>query len=121
MTGHLLNPSTQPAVTTADPDLRRARELLDEGRITPIVEGALLPLHPSDEDGHAIVRKAARVRILRFLAARMGLSVEEADPKQLSLEECRQAWVALQGVSYGEIRLWATQHRAPPRKAGGAR
>ena len=53
------------------------------------------------------MQRAARVRVYRFLAARMGLTEEQCHVGMFTLEQCREAWGALQGVTYPQIRDWA--------------
>lgn len=101
-------------------DLQQAQQLLQERRISPIWSTADQTYKGLDEAGTRIVIMAARTRVLRYLAAQMGLDREEADPSLFTLEQCRQAWQLLGGVSYWDVREWATKHRAVPMKAGAA-
>jgi hypothetical protein len=100
-------------------DLSGARRLLQERRIDPIWQSAADGLRDNDEDAET-VRRGARVRVYRYLAAQMGLDVEEADPASFDLEQSRQAWNLLTGISYADVRNWATQYRAAAVKAGAA-
>lgn len=53
------------------------------------------------------IRQKARGRVYAFLAARMGLTTEECHIGHFDIEQCRAAWLALQGRTYAEIRAWA--------------
>ena len=102
-----------------NPDLTGSRKLLEERRIAPIWQSATDGMSPDDPDLET-VRRGARSRVLRYLRDQMGLDVEEADPASFDLEQCRQAWTLLTGITYADVRTWATQYRAPARVVGAA-
>lgn len=86
--------------------VEEARAILQRDRLEPLWSRELLP-------------PLARGRVLRFLAWKLELEVEEADVEAFTLEQCRAAWIALQGVRYPDVREWASRYRAPA-KAGAA-
>jgi len=104
------HPGTEdPLGFPADAALREARILLHHRRIDPLWKNA--PVSGGygrlDTDGIKQVQRAARGRVYGFLAARMGLTRETCHTAMFTLEQCREAWAALKGVSYSEIRDWA--------------
>ena len=97
----------EPLGEPAGAALREVRALLYERRLVRIVA----------QDGHSI---EASGRVLSFLAHHLGLPRETCDPEQFSLEQCRVAWGALNGLSYADIRAWARlgdRARKPARAA----
>lgn len=110
----------QPLGTAANEELRRARELM-HGRLDPIWQLAH-NLYPDAKRGPeaerikamAIIKRTARKRVYEFLADKMGLPFEQTHVAMFSLEECRQAWVALRGVTYADVRAWAKARPAKP-------
>ena len=104
------HPGTEdPLGFPADAALREARILLHHRKIDPLWKNA--PMSGGyghlDTDGIKTVQRAARGRVYGFLAARMGLTRETCHTAMFTLEQCREAWTALKGVSYSEIRDWA--------------
>lgn len=104
------HPGTEePLGTPADGGLREARMLLHVRRLDPIWKNA----HRTggyghlDEAGVKSVRRAARARVYRFLAVRMSLTEEQCHVGLFTVEQCREAWDALEGVSYAVVRDWA--------------
>ncbi|GJE26268.1 zinc-finger-containing protein [Methylobacterium organophilum] len=104
------HPGTEePLGTPADASLREARMLLHRRRVDPLWKDAHKLEAYGDLDAADVkaVQRAARVRVYRFLAARMGLTEEQCHVGMFTLEQCREAWGALQGVTYPQIRDWA--------------
>lgn len=108
----------QPLGTAANEELRRARVLL-HGRLDPLWQKAHLDYPDARRQGEAdrikamaIIKRTARKRVYEFLGEAMGLSVEHCHVAMFSLEECRQAWVALRDVTYADIRAWAKARKA---------
>ena len=92
-------PGTEtPIGGLADPALREVRTILLGRRIDPLWR----------DTNHQVL---ARGRVYRFLAHVMELA--EMEPAAFTLKECRAAWVALQGVTYADVRAWATTDRGP--------
>jgi hypothetical protein len=127
---------TEPLGTPAGPALRRARSILHDRLVDPLWQNA--PDHPcyavEREPRNARERKrmaspewkakrrrdiwrAARARVYEFLAERLGLSIDDCHVAMFDLETCRQAWRALEGVTYDEIRAWSIDRRAAAVKA----
>lgn len=111
-----------PLGTAANSELRRARVIL-HGRVDPLWERAFedypdarSQLGPERIKAMAIIKRTARKRVYEFLQEAMGLSEEHCHVAMFSLEECRQAWRALEGVTYSVIREWAKGRKA---KAAG--
>ncbi len=104
------HPGTEePLGTPADAGLREARMILHTRRLDPLWKNAA---HTGgygrlDEAGEKAVRRAARVRVYRFLAARMGLTEEQCHVGLFTVEQCRAAWETLKGVTYPDVRDWA--------------
>ncbi|WP_449411445.1 zinc-finger-containing protein [Methylobacterium komagatae] len=99
----------EPLGFPADGALREARILLHHRRIDPLWKNAPKTggyTAQSDEELRTI-RKAARGRVYGFLAERMGLTRDTCHTAMFTLEQCREAWVALNGVTYPQVRDWA--------------
>jgi hypothetical protein len=115
------HPDGRPLGTAASPELRNARILL-HGRFDPLWKVAhaheAYADSTKDRKGLAIISKTARRRCYRFLAERLGLAFEDMHIALLDIEECRRAWVALRGVTYDQVRVWAKNHpeAQPPGK-----
>lgn len=104
------HPGTEdPLGFPADAALREARILLHLRRIDPLWKDAPQTggYGRLDAEGIKTVQRAARGRVYGFLAARMGLTRETCHTAMFTLEQCREAWTALKGVTYSEIRDWA--------------
>ena len=101
--------SEEPLGFPADAALREARQLLHHRRIDPLWQNAPRTggYGALDDEGLKTVRRAARGRVYGFLASRMGLTREACHTAMFTLEQCREAWAALRGVTYPEIREWA--------------
>lgn len=106
---------------SADPDLIRARALLLEQRIDPLWKTAdrCGAYAPRDEEESRLDCVIARGRVYRFLAHHLGLP-GLTDVGALDLEQCRAAWRALAGVTYPDIREWATKRPAAPKRRKAA-
>ncbi|SFG65692.1 zinc-finger-containing protein [Methylobacterium gossipiicola] len=113
------HPGTEnPLGFPADAALREARMMLHHSRIDPLWKMAdrCGLYEPEDERARKQIRRAARTRVYRFLANRMGLTEETCHTAMFTLEQCREAWVALKGVTYPEVRRWAQVGDRPARK-----
>lgn len=103
--------TTTPLGTPAGPALRKARSLLHDDRIDPLWKQAHMapcyggPIH--DAKRIKKIQQRARGRVYTFLAERMGIKSEDCHTGMFTIEQCRQAWAALQGVTYMDIRKWA--------------
>lgn len=108
------HPGTTKALgTPADGPLRRARSLLHEERMDPIWKTAHMSpcyQHPMDEKRRKAIQGAARGRIYAWLQAKMGLTAEQCHTGMFTIEQCRQAWALLNGVTYMDIRRWAHEN-----------
>lgn len=110
------HPGTEEALgTPAGPELRKARMTLHHSRIDPLWKNAdrSSAYQPEDDRARKQIRRAARVRVYAYLADRMGLTTDETHTGMFSIEQCRQAWRVLTGVTYPQIRAWAHQRETP--------
>lgn len=98
--------TTKPLGFPAGQALRTARSLLHERKIDPLWKRAdRLPCYqPEDEAARKLIRNVARTRVYAFLAARLGIPVFHTG--EATIEQCRAAWKALEGVTYQDIREW---------------
>lgn len=106
------HPGTEVALgTPAGPDLRKARMTLHHSRIDPLWKRAdqCGAYQPEDARARKQIQRAARVRVYAYLADRMGLTTDETHTGMFSIEQCREAWRVLTGVSYPQIRAWVHQ------------
>lgn len=85
------------------PDIEQARQLLLR-RLAPLWEAG----------GHGI---AGRARVYRFLGACLGIDRDTANPSAFTIEQCRAAWRATQGLSYGDVLAWAQTGKGLPERA----
>lgn len=107
----------RPYGTAANPELRDARKVL-ASRVWLLWHSA--DKHPAYADGagertrasRAIIHRTARYRVLRFLAA--GLGLPKCEIQMLDLEQCRAAWQLLAGVEYDYVREWHKANPPPP-------
>lgn len=104
---------TRPLGRPADLELRSARGKLHERMVDPLWKTADQSGGYRPENGRAvfIIRAAARTRVYLFLSVKMGLSVDQCHIGEFSLQQCREAWVALRGVTYPEIRAWCRRRK----------
>jgi hypothetical protein len=103
------HPGTEnPLGFPADAGLREARMMLHR-RLDPIWKTAdqCGAYTPESDQARKQIRRAARVRVYRFLADRMGLTEETCHTAMFTLEQCREAWRALSRVTYQDVRRWA--------------
>ncbi|MFK5600207.1 zinc-finger-containing protein [Methylobacterium sp. HMF5984] len=117
------HPGTEnPLGTPADAGLREARMLLHRNRIDPLWKTAdrTVDYRPKGDEDRKFIRKVARSRVYGFLAERMGLTRDTCHTGMFTLEQCREAYRALNRVTYPEIRAWA-QTRPGSRSAKKAR
>lgn len=99
----------RPAAIPAGPETRNARELLCERLIYPLIhEGT---------GGIETMQPLAIERLTGFLAHRMSLEPEACEVACFDLEQCREAWRQLRGVSFDDVRRWAATHRGSRRRA----
>lgn len=104
------HPGTEdPLGFPADAALREARTILHHRRLDPLWKNAARTggYGSLNEQGVKTVQKAARGRVYGFLAERMGLTRETCHTAMFTIEQCREAWAVLSGVSYPQIREWA--------------
>lgn len=104
------HPGTEdPLGFPADARLREARILLHLRSIDPLWKDA--PMSGGygrlDADGIKTVQRAARGRVYGSLATHVGFTRETCHTAIFTLEQCREPWTALKGISYSEIRDWA--------------
>lgn len=90
----------------AGAETRNARAATREHQVERLVAEALR----TSPDG----RSVAEDRVASFLAHALRLPPEEAVLDRLNIEWCREAWRALNGVSYAEVLRHAQNYR--PRK-----
>ena len=110
------HPGTEnPLGFPADAALREARMMLHHSRIDPLWKTAdrCNFYRPENEAARKQIRRAARVRVYRFLADRMGLTEETCHTAMFTLEQCREAWRVLTRVTYPDVRRWAQQGDRP--------
>lgn len=101
--------TTEPVGTPADAALRKARMILHNELLDPLwMEADRSGVYaPEDDKARSIIRKAARGRVYRYLAEKLGLTFGETHTGHFDLETCRKAWLALKGVTYADIRAWS--------------
>lgn len=99
----------RPLGIPAHAALRIARMKLHEQMINPLwMEADRSGLYkPEDDKARAMIRNAARGRVYAYLADKLGIPPAETHTAKFDLERCRDAWRALRGVTYAEIREWA--------------
>lgn len=61
--------------------------------------------------------KLAQGRVLRFLAACLGLDRDATTVAGLDLEQCRAAWRATADLTYDEVERWCQTGTKPPERA----
>lgn len=109
------HPGTTDALgTPANAQLRDARMKLHDRMIDPlwVTADETGDYAPEDEKARIVIRQAARGRVYAYLAEKMGLDRKDTHTANFTLEHCRDAWRALQGVTYPEIRAWAKARKA---------
>lgn len=87
-------------------ELQNARRMLQRDRIDPIWRGT---------DHEAL----ARTRTYRFLASLLGIEAHDCQPGLFTLQECRDAWGVLAGITYADVRTWAITAREPAKPGTG--
>ena len=92
--------TTDPLGWPAGPELRNARNH---------VHRVLDPIWRSAPKGQ---RKPARNLVYAYLAARLGLSRDETHTAMFDIEQCRQAWKALNQQTLETIQVWLDEHQA---------
>ena len=114
------DPKGRPLGTAAPPELRRARNLL-HGRLDPLWQSAIdhpeyaaARTEPDPEERrkrNAIISRTARSRVYAFLASRLGIEKALCHVSLFDLPMCREAWKALRGVTYDDVRSWARMQK----------
>lgn len=106
--------TTEPLGTPAGPALRNARITLHNRMVDPLWKTAVKSggYKPETDLAAAKITKAARGRVYAFLAHRMGLSRDDCHVSMFTIEQCREAWRALHGVTYPDIRNWYKAKKA---------
>jgi hypothetical protein len=118
--------TTRPLGPLADQYLRTAQKQLDELRIMPLwlTADQHQNYEPEDDVARERIRLSAKARVEAFLAMRLEFEKRTVKAVALDLEQCRQAWRALTGVSFADVRNWwyrAGRHRSKSKKrAAGA-
>lgn len=109
---------TEPLGTPAGPELRRARIVLHRDMVDPLWKHAdrCGEYHPENEAARELIRRAARGRVYAYLAAGLDLTKDECHVGMFTIEQCREAWACLRGVTYPQIRAWAKARPAPEKK-----
>ncbi|KQQ39082.1 hypothetical protein ASF58_23360 [Methylobacterium sp. Leaf125] len=99
----------EPLGTPAGPELRKARIILHRDMVDPLWQEADRSgeYHPENESARKLIRHAARGRVYAYLAAGLDLTRDECHVAMFSLEQCREAWHCLRGVTYADVRRWA--------------
>ena len=98
-----------PAAIPAGVETRNARQTLIERLIYPLIE--------EGSEGEPGRQPLAIERLTGFLADRMGIEPEACEVACFDLEQCREAWRQLRGVSFADVRRWAATHRGNRRAA----
>ena len=98
-TQHGASDGTLPLGTPANAELRRARMILHNDRLDPIWKGAAARKE----------RYNLRRECYRLLSGRMGIPAEETHTALFTLEQCRDAWRALEGVTTENVRDLAAE------------
>lgn len=91
------------AAVPAGLETRNARELL--------VERVIYPLIQAETGGQPNLQPLAIDRLTGFLAHRMGIEREACEVARFDLEQCREAWRQLRGITFADVRRWAATHR----------
>ncbi|MBY0256178.1 zinc-finger-containing protein [Methylobacterium sp.] len=109
---------TEPLGTPAGPELRRARIVLHRDMVDPLWKHAdrCGEYHPENEAARELIQRAARGRVYAYLAAGLDLTKDECHVGMFTIEQCREAWACLRGVTYPQIRAWAKARPAPEKK-----
>jgi glutathione S-transferase len=106
--------TTRPLGTPADKALRDARSMLHDQMVDPLWKTAdeSADYTPESEEARQTIRTAARHRVYAFLAERLEIKQPDCHVGMFTIEQCREAWAALRGVQYPEIRGWYHARRA---------
>lgn len=100
--------TVDPLGRPAGPKTREARQYV-HGLLDPIWREAWREYPAAAKRPH--ITRLARVRCYEWLADRMGLTAEECHTGLFTIEQCREAYRLLKGVTYSEIRDWAKARR----------
>lgn len=103
--------TNDPLGTPAGRELRAARMTLHERMIDPLWRTADCTefYRPKNDRERRNIRRRARTRVYEYLAHRLGIDRDDCHTGLFDLDRCRDAWRALQGVTYGDIREWSRQ------------
>lgn len=111
--------SGKPLGFPVNAELRRARNLLHKRQLDKIWLDAWkdYDLNASKEEV-AKFRRIARSRVYAYLAHQLGIDRKETHTAMFTLEQCREAWKALDGITYRTVRAWWKEHgQKKPTKA----
>lgn len=102
----------------ANKELRDARIVLHNRMVDPLWQKAPETggYTPEDDNARKLIQRAARHRVYAFLAHQMKLPKEQTHVAEFDLEQCRDAWRALRGRTYPEIRDWWKARNPKPKK-----
>lgn len=106
----------------ANAELRKARQALHDRMFDPLWENAPETggYTPEDQVARKRIQNAARARCYGFLGARMNLAPEHVHIAEFDIEQCREAWRLLKGVTYPQIRDWSKAHKRAADKGEAA-
>lgn len=103
----------------ANAQLRRARMSLHDFKLDLIWKNAVKVggYTPKNKKETARITRMARERTYKFLADRLGISRDDCHTALFTLEQCRQAWRVLAGVTYADVRAWAKETKTTVEEA----
>lgn len=107
----------------ADAKTRDARSKLHDMMLDPLWKNAVVTgeYYPEDALARSIITKTARTRVYAFLATKLGIDRKDCHTGLFTYQMCRDAWVALNGVTYPQIRDWAHADKAQRQAADAVR
>lgn len=98
----------------ADAKTRKARMLLHHRMIDPVWTTATRYYQPENEAAANKIRKIARHRVYAYIGEKLGLPRGDVHTGMFTIEQCREAWTIMRGVTYRDIRAWAKAR--PPKE-----
>lgn len=106
----------------ANAELRKARLALHNRMFDPLWQNAPETggYTPEDKAARKRIQGAARSRCYAFLSVRMNLAPEHTHIAEFDIEQCREAWRLLKGVTYPQIRDWSKAHKRATEKGAAA-